>query len=65
MRRCNGETWLLGTTFAYFFIGCFDLFVYRFTDPDYILAAWLVILGLPLWINPLAQYLGMRTFREK
>mgnify|MGYP003335142549 FL=1 len=36
------------TGVIYFFTGMFDIFVYRFTEPEYIQMVWILVLLIPV-----------------
>lgn len=51
--------YLFWTTFIYFWVGMYNLFINRFTDLLFIQIVWLFILSLPLWFKPLAKFLKL------
>ena len=38
------------TGVIYFIVGMFDIFVYRFCDPEWIQMAWILVLMIPVLI---------------
>ena len=60
----TGGYWLFWTTFIYFWVGMFDIFVYNFTRTEFIQVAWIIIMSLPLYIKPLARYFNMKCVWE-
>ena len=43
--------WLLFISSVYAIVGLFNVFVYKFTEVEYIQAVWMLIMSLPLWIR--------------
>ena len=60
----TGGYWLFWTTFIYFWVGMFDIFVYNFTRTEFIQVAWIIVMSLPLYIKPLARYFNMKCVWE-
>lgn len=46
----SGGQYLFWTGFVYFWTGMFDIFVYRFTEPEYIEMVWILILMIPVFL---------------
>ena len=43
--------WLFATCVIYFIVGMTNLFVYKFTDAEYIQLVWLYFTAMPLFIS--------------
>ena len=56
--------WLFSTGLVYFVVGMFNLFVYKFTELEYIQPFWLLITASPLFIGPLGRWVGVHTVWE-
>ena len=52
--------YLATTTFIYFVIGMFDIWIYRFTNIEIIQITWIFVLGAPLAIPSLGKHIGIR-----
>ena len=53
--------YIFWTSFIYFWVSMYNLFINRFTDSLFIQIVWLFILSLPLWFKPLARFLNTNT----
>jgi hypothetical protein len=42
--------YMFWTGVIYFIVGMFDIFVYRFCDPEWIQMAWILVLMIPVLI---------------
>lgn len=60
----TGGYYLFWASFVYFFVGMFNLFVYKFTEVEFIQAAWILVLLIPLTVKPVARYFNMRLIWE-
>jgi len=56
----SGGLWLFGWSAVYFVIGMVDLFVFKTDWFPLTQLAWLCIIALPLFFNPLARWLNMK-----
>lgn len=56
--------WLFGTSTVYALVGLFNVFVYRFTEIEYIQPFWLLITASPLFISSLGRWVGVHTVWE-
>lgn len=61
----SGGYWLFWLSAIYVCVAVVNLFVYKFTEAEYIQAVWLLVLSLPLFVKPLAHWLNMQTLWEK
>lgn len=57
--------WLFWLSVIYACVAVVNLFVFKFTEAEYIQMVWLLVLSLPLFVKPLANWLNMRTLWEK
>jgi hypothetical protein len=55
----TGGYYLFWTGFVYFWVGMFDVLVYRFCQPELLSALWVCILMIPLVVPPVARYFNM------
>ncbi len=60
----GGGYWLFWTSFVYFWVGMYAVFVNPFCRLELIQAVWILIVSLPLWIPSLARWLNLKTFWE-
>lgn len=60
----TGGYYMFWTGFVYFCLGLVDVFVYRFTEVEYLQVCWIVVLALPLTIRPIARYFNTRLLWE-
>lgn len=60
----TGGYWLFWISFVYLVIGFINIFLYKFTDSVHIQMVYVLVLSLPLFIKPFANYLNMRTIWE-
>jgi len=56
----SGGLWLFGWSAVYFVIGMVDLFIFKTDWFPLTQLAWLCIIALPLFFNPLARWLNMK-----
>jgi hypothetical protein len=56
--------WLFACSTIYLIVGFADIY-YRWWDTELTSAAYCVILSLPLWIKPLAKWVGVVTFFDQ
>jgi hypothetical protein len=49
------------TGLVYFIVGMFDIFVYRFCEPEYIQMAWMLVLMIPVLI-PMRKFVRNTPF---
>jgi hypothetical protein len=61
----SGGYWLFWLSAVYLIVGIVNIFVYRFAEAEYIQMVFVLVLSLPLFIKPLANWLNMRTLWEK
>jgi hypothetical protein len=59
----SGGLWLFGWSIVYFIVGMIDLFVLKTDWFPLTQLAWLCIIALPLFFNPLARWLNMKENR--
>ena len=57
--------WLFWLSAIYLIVGFVNVFVYKFTEAEYIQMVWFLVLSLPLFVKPLANWLNMRTLWER
>ena len=61
----SGGYWLFWVSALYFIAGAVDLFVYDYIKQfEIVQAVYVVVLGAPLFIKPLARWLNMNTLWE-
>ena len=74
----TGGYWLFWTTFIYFWVGMFDIFVYHFTEPEMIQMVWVLVLmiqvlfpigrivrGSPFWRKECLVYRVLRHSHQQ
>ena len=57
--------YLFFTGLIYFIVGMTNIFVYHFTDTDYIQFVWLITLCIPFFVPFVAQWVGVKVFFRK
>lgn len=59
--KMSGDIWLFFWAIIYMIVGMFNLFIYKFTEIEYIQMVWLSITSMPLVIRPIANWCNMRV----
>jgi hypothetical protein len=54
--------WLVYVSIVYSIACIINIWFYKFSPIEYIQFAYCLVLGLPLWIPPLAHWVGVKTF---
>lgn len=62
--QSTGGYYLFWTTFVYFWVAMYNLFVDQFCATELIQVVWIVAISLPLWIRPLARRLNVKCVWE-
>jgi hypothetical protein len=57
--------WLVYVSSIYVIVGMVNIFIYQFCEFEHMQFAYLVILGLPLYIPMLGRWVGVKTFWSK
>ncbi len=60
----TGGYWLFWVSVAYVAAGIINWYAVPCTRLEYIQAAYVVILSLPLWVKPLARFFNIKTVWE-
>lgn len=59
--KMNGGLWLVLCWVIYATVAIFNHFVYKFTEFEYIELAWVIIMSMPLFIRPMADWCNIRV----
>jgi hypothetical protein len=65
MTKMSGGLWLIVVTIIYLIAEIYDGFIYHSLHLFPIQMVWIIILSLPLWIKPIAQWCNMKILWEK
>lgn len=57
----SGGQYLFWTGLVYFIVGMFNIFVYRFTEAEYIQMVWILVLMIPV-LFPIGKYVRNAPF---
>lgn len=63
--KMSGGWWLFYVSTIYVLAGMINAFVIEFTRLEFIQAAYVIIISLPLWIKPLARRVRISCIWER